>query len=298
MNHSFAMLSDRIRILDFDGSVARQVGLLNAPDLITIDLRTLGPEARLWADSGQADMIRRCLTPELRDAVTLLGSGDYHYVSAILLEQFEDPISVIAFDHHPDWETLPPRRGCGAWVSRAIEQENVARVLLVGNGSDDLRFPSILTGNLRGLREGRICMLPWEFPASGFFPRPRLSGLELKPAPLKNLAAALDQLPTRRVYLSIDKDCLRSPFALTNWEEGSLDLDFLVAALRLIRERCEIIGADIVGEFSVPRHTSNWKALCSRIDHPTHYTARGRMPEEIDRVNAATNRAILAALKS
>ena len=291
------MLSGRIRVLDFDGSVTWQPGLLECSDPIILDLRSLGREARLWADCGQAARIRRCLTPELRDAVTMLGSGDYHYVSALLLEQFEDPISVIVFDHHPDWDTLPPKYGCGAWVSRAIEQENIAQVLIMGNASADLRFPSIFTGNHRGLRQGRIRSLPWEYPPPGFLPRFGLFGKELKHSPLETLNHALDHLPTRKVYLSIDKDCLRSSFALTNWEEGRLDLDFLIAALRVIRERCEIAGADITGEYSPPFFTSRWKALCSRIDHPADYTARGKSPEDIGRVNGSTNRAILEALK-
>jgi len=29
----------------------------------------------------------------------------------------------------------------------------------------------------------------------------------------------IKRLPVRKVYISIDKDCLKSDFALTNWEE-------------------------------------------------------------------------------
>jgi hypothetical protein len=290
------MLSRRVRLLNFDDSVTRQPDFPDLGAATTVDLTGLGPAARLWADRGQADAIRRALDPALRDTITFLGSGDYHYVSALLLEQFREPLSLVVFDHHPDWDRLPPRHGCGAWVSRALEQQNVEQILLVGNASADLAFPSIVTGSAGAMRSGRVLQLPFEAPARGIWPWRNLPWRELKVDPERVFAAALEQLPRRQVYVSIDKDCLTASSALTNWEEGRLPLELLLSFLRRLRERCEIVGLDVTGEYSTGPIPDRWKAWCSDFDHPADYSARGHLPEEIARRNGQTNQRILELL--
>jgi len=292
------MLSRRVRILNFDDSVARQPDFLAAAEAVTVDLTALGPAARLWADRAQAGAIRRALDPELAGAVTFLGSGDYHYVSALLLEQFREPVCLVVFDHHPDWDRLPPRHGCGAWVSRALEQRNVAQVVLVGNGSSDLAWPSILTGSWRAMRSGRVVQLPSALPARRTWPGSGLPWRELGGDPEGVFAGVIDRLPCRRVYVSIDKDCLAAPYALTNWEEGGLTLGQLLAFLQVLREKCEIVGLDVTGDYSPARIPGRWKSWCSAFDHPRDYSARGRPPAEIARVNGETNRRILERLRA
>jgi hypothetical protein len=290
------MLSRHVRILNFDDSVARQPDFPARTAATTVDLTALGPAARLWADRDQAAAIRRALDPALKDAITFLGSGDYHYVSALLLEQFAEPVTVVVFDHHPDWDRLPPRHGCGAWVSRALEQENVAQVVLAGNASADLAFPAILTGQWRAVRAGRILQLPFAAPRGGMGPWSRLPWRELQGDPAGVFGGVIDRLACRRVYVSIDKDCLTAPFALTNWEEGRLTLDLLLSFLRTLREKCEIVGLDVTGEHSAGTIPGRWKSWCSGFDHPRDFSARGRTPEEIARVNGRTNQRIVELL--
>jgi hypothetical protein len=290
------MLSRRVRLLNFDDSVTRQADFLAEVAATTVDLAGLGPAARLWADRAQAEAIRRALDPELKGAITFLGSGDYHYASALLLEQFREPVSLVVFDHHPDWDRLPPRHGCGAWVSRALEQANVAQVVLVGNASADLSLPSILTGNWPAMRSGRVLQLPCAAPRRRAWPGPRLPWHELGADPAGVFARAVAQLPCRQVYVSIDKDCLTAPYALTNWEEGRLTLELLLGFLEVLRRNCEIVGLDITGEYSAGTIPGRLKSWCSRLDHPADFSARGRSPEEIARVNGLTNRRIVGQL--
>lgn len=292
------MPARRVRLLDLDGSVARQPNFPARVGAATVDLTAIGPAARLWADREQAAAIRRALAPELREAITFLGSGDYHYVSALLLEQFREPVTLVVFDHHPDWDRLPPRHGCGAWVSRALEQPNVAQVVLVGNASADLAFPSVLTGDWRAVRTGRILQLPYAAPRRGIWPWTDLPWQELQGDPARVFGDMVERLACRRVYVSIDKDCLAAPFALTNWEEGRLTLDLLLSFLRTLREKCEIVGLDVTGEYSTGPIPGCWKAWCSGFDHPRDYSARGHPPGEIDRVNGRTNQRIVEALTS
>src|SRR5437016_445728 len=43
----------------------------------------------------------------------LLGSGDYHHLTAVFLRRVTGPVTVISFDNHPDWDIRPPRWTCG-----------------------------------------------------------------------------------------------------------------------------------------------------------------------------------------
>lgn len=291
------MRPDRVRILNFDDSLTAQARYLDGFNPVTVDLASAGPAARLWAGSAQVAAIRRRLDPAQKDWITLLGSGDYHHVTALLLGQFAGPLTVVSFDHHPDWDTLPPRGGCGAWVSRALELPGVAQVLLVGIASSDLAFPAVLTGNRRALRDGRVVALPYEAPRRAG-PFAGLWRNELKADPVGIFAEAVGRLPVRRVYVTIDKDCLTAAHALTNWEEGRVGLEILLEWLRLLGRTCEIAGLDITGEHSAGRPAGRWKAWCSRIDHPARPSAWGRAPDEIARVNGTTNRRILETLRS
>ena len=276
------MLLPGARILDFDGSVTGQLACGLPPPARIVDLRDVGQEARLWASGAQRDYIRQCLQPADRHRPTFIGSGDYHYVSALLLETMaEQPVTVIVFDHHPDWERLPPRYGCGAWVNRALELPGVQQVLHVGAGSADLKYPAAWTGNRAAVRAGRLRLL---------------TAAALGREPDGRFAAALAAVPTPRVYVSVDKDCLRAAGALTNWEEGNLELEFLLRALRAIVETRTVVGLDITGDYSPIEIRSAWKSWCSRLDHPANYSARGRGAGEIARLNAETNAAILGVL--
>lgn len=292
------MLSDHIRILNFDDSVIRQSEFLEQFATATVDLTHIGPAARLWADRAQIDSIRGSLDPARRNWPTFLGSGDYHFVSSLLLEQFEEPLALIVFDHHPDWDRLPPRYGCGAWINRVLEQRAVHQIVLVGNGSKDLTFPSIVTGNWRSVRAKRVVMLPFEAPVRQIWPFGGIPWHELRADPHAVFSAMVDRLPSRRVYVSIDKDCLNGSYALTNWEEGRLTLDLLVSLLRTLKQKCEIVGLDITGEYSPVTMPSRWKSWCSALDHPKAFSARGRPMGEITKINGDTNRRIIELFKS
>lgn len=102
------------------------------------------------------------------------------------------------------------------------------------------------------------------------------------------LASVIARLPTREIYVSVDKDCLSSEWATTNWSAGELELAELVEGIAQLGASCDIIGADVCGEWSSgkPRHPL-FRAL-SRLDHP-------RVPAPTLaqlRINAHTNSAL------
>ena len=105
--------------------------------------------------------------------------------------------------------------------------------------------------------------------------------------------ALIKRLPTKKVYLSIDKDCLKHEFALTNWEEGKLSLDELLLMLRLIKENLEIVGLDITGDYSKISLSGRLKRIFSRLDHPKAVKADRLSGEEVTRINELTNLRLL-----
>ena len=131
------------------------------------------------------------------------------------------------------------------------------------------------------------------------FLRSKIHWDELKGKSLSNfLLTLISGLPTKKVYLSIDKDCLKSEYALTNWEEGYFSLDDLLMMLKQIRSNLDILGVDITGDYSRPSFTKRLKSLVSRIDHPNNIKADTFNDDKISAVNELTNLQIISTLTS
>ncbi len=307
------MLNKSIRILDFDGSIVKQQNLISRCKTEIIDLKGLGPAVRLWMNKKTKNEIEERIRGSTKDSITFLGSGDFHHISSILINQFYKPFSVIIFDFHPDWDTLPPRFGCGSWVNQVLKSKNIEKFILIGVSSDDISSGYVQSGNLDSLKDNRVEIYPYAHkPSLAFFKRipenvsfrfnkhllfNKIYWNELKDKNLKDFfLSLLKRIPTKEVYISIDKDCLKRDCALTNWEEGYLSLDELLLILKLIKENLDIVGADIVGDYSKICIKSKFKGICSYFDHPKAQTAN-KLPESvITAINEETNLKILELL--
>lgn len=299
----------RVRILNFDDSVVSQEGLINRYKPAVIDLTGIGPACRLWSSIKTASEIRKSLDPQWRQAVTFLGSGDFHHISSLLIEQFEEDFSVFIFDLHPDLDYLSPRLSCGSWVNLAAGWKAVKKTVILGASSEDLSFPNNLTCNFKWFKDSRVELYPFyrppdralfkDLPENSFIHPDRrgivqrirwenLRGKDIR----QFIRGILKRLPRKRVYISVDKDCLLPEYALTNWEPGILGLDWLIEALSSLRAEAEVIGMDIVGDYSTVKTDSLLKKLCVNWDHPRQW-ARARAPDEISGINAYANLKIL-----
>ena len=307
------MLAEKVRILDFDGSLLRQTRLIERCKPEIVGLAALGPSCRLWANNKTANTIKQALKPEAKNCITFIGSGDFHHISNLLIRQFDEPLTLFVFDFHPDWDILPPRLGCGSWVSRALERSTVGKVLLLGVSSDDISNPAIHTGNLKALKDDRLEIYPFAHKPTRVLLRNvpgnksiqvRRSGLaseiiwsELQGTDMKKfMSRVLQRCRSRKAYISIDKDCLKADHALSNWEQGRFSLDELLGLLKVIKETMDIVGLDITGEYSEPVVAGSIKELCSRLDHPADYSARSAPAEKINAINEETNLRILDLL--
>lgn len=285
----------RLRLLDLDGSLPDQAALVQRAGIAqVIDLRDLGDDLRLWASPTALGRFRERLNqagpvPGSGPEITFMGSGDYHHLAAVLISRARPPLSVIHFDNHPDWSRLPPAWHCGSWVNRVLEMPGVARVVTVGPCSDDLTWPQLKGGNIAALRRGRLQIWPWRHAPSRMLGGPPLAWHNLGDDDnwTQRFVAILNDLPTKAVWVTIDKDVLSPESATTNWDQGQMPLSALIQALRLVGHHRHIVGIDVCGEYSPARFPSPFKRLSAWFDHP-----RTTVQPEPWR-NAATNDRLL-----
>ncbi len=304
------MLDKAIRILNFDASVIKQKALISQHKAEIIDLERFSSSARIWMSGRVYREIKNRISGSNKEAPTFIGSGDFHHVSSILLEDVQQPFCLIIFDLHPDWETLPPKMACGSWVTRSLKNKNILKAVLLGVSSDDISTGNIQTGNISALKNDRLEIYPYSHaPTDVFFRRihrnisvvsknsvlhHKIHWSQLHKFNLAEFCESLfSRLPTNKVYISIDKDCLQKEYAATNWEEGLMSLDQLLLILRLIRQRLDIIGMDIVGDYSAVEINNPAKRIVSGIDHPKRSSAAGLSEQEVNTLNQTTNQKIL-----
>lgn len=298
----------RLCVLDLDGSVAAQpplVARLATGAARAVDLRDLAPYLRLTASRAA---IRALL--ERLDGVRLAGqgpevifygSGDFHHLTAAFLLRRMTPVTVIHLDNHPDWVTFPGTFNCGGWVNRALETPNIARVITIGPCSDDLAWPQLKGANLAAIASGRLELYPWRHPPSRLVPGlPRAAGLPCvgNHLPWHNVggdawtgfvADLARRIPTRDVWITLDKDVFSSDEAVTNWDQGEMRLSHAEALVTAIAERHAIVGVDVCGDYSPPRLGDPWRRLLAFMDR----ACRPPVTPPPHAVNAETNARLL-----
>jgi len=299
-----------LQILDLDGSLRAQTSLRDAAawdDVRTIDLRDLGPRLRLWARAATIAEARARFDASgvrVESAITLLGSGDFHHIAALLHERIAEPFTLIHFDNHPDWVRLAPRWHCGSWINRALEIENLARVITLGPCSEDLVNPGLKGGNLTALGSGRLVLYPWQHSPSRVWHRVadgpghhyeggRLNWRNLCERQLEEaVRGVIAEIPTTAVWISIDKDVLPEDEVVTNWDQGHMPLAAVLGFVRALVAQKRVLGADICGEYAPPAHANPFKRIEARMDQPRR--------DDVDAArlaaNERVNRELLAAI--
>lgn len=247
--------------IDLDGAWPR-----DAIDANYIDMREWGPRLRFSAP--RAEMERFDEVIRFGDArFTLFGSGEFHHLSALWLRRFRVPLTLISFDNHPDWDIRPPHWGCGGWVNRALALPNVQHASVWGCGNFEFERPHRWFANHRAMRDGRLTVHPW---------MERLRAGEhgkwttiSKDAWRERFAEFAAKLGGRKVYVTIDTDCLHDGEAVTNWEQGLFTAADVAEALGLLRKSgAGIIGGDVCGAWSQPEY-ARWKQkFAAGFDRP------------------------------
>ncbi len=261
--------------MDFDGAWER-----SRISLETLDVTKWGPHLRFSAPAHLVEKFYGELEPQLRPFI-LYGSGDFHHLTALWIRRQTEPLTVISFDNHPDWDIRPPKWCCGGWVNRALELPHVQKASVWGCGNFECWWPGQIFGNRRAEREGRLEVHPWVDDRSSSARERR--GAIVRQDWQRRFLAFAKELAGESVYVTIDLDCLRAEEAVTNWESGRFTLDDLEWALCELRNAATIVAGDICGAYSRP-HYARWKQrFVSEIDHPKLTLPE---PNEISRINS------------
>lgn len=281
--------------------------------------KAIGREVRLWGRQSSLDALWRDIAiahPHSRrkPRLCLMGSGDFHHVSALLLglalEQQSKPVTVIHLDNHPDWVRFEGGIHCGSWVNSALANPLVAKVITVGVCSSDLRSPERKGANLLPLANGRLELYPFAHPPSrvravyGSGPSfEQLCGsLHWKSIVEFGEANFLDRLlariKTEAVYVTIDKDVLSAADAVTNWDQGSMRLPYVLWLISNIAERHRIIGADVTGDYSAPKYGGGlWARAIKRAEALIDQPLQRSNLQSSRNINSSANLALMEVLE-
>lgn len=216
-----------VTFLNFDHIYTQQTHLLNDTNHQWIDLTDL-EEVNLYCSPEALKQIKERLKTLSPPTITFIGSGNYHYVSYLLLEKIDQPFTLVLFDYHSDCQESPIL-SCGSWVRYALRQlKQLQQVILIG-------------------------VHPQEKATIRFSPQPPIRMIPCT-ALRQPTFSWLKQIATEAVYISIDKDVLHPSWACTNWDQGEMSLTLLLSYLEKLAKVKRIIGLDICGEW--PYHPS------------------------------------------
>lgn len=313
----------QLTLLHLDDSLKQQPTFLETCRLLgatEIEASNEGAQLRLWAGEeslkqfGQRLWATMSFSALQQPLVTFLGAGDFHHITPLLLigalRGHHLPVTVLHFDNHPDWVKFSGGSHCGSWVNQVLTIPQVTKVITLGVCSNDLVRPEFKSANLQELRTGRIELFPWYHPPSWVWGNygqgscyvqrgRRIYWQNLLDFDMDNfMEQLLDQLTTRVVYITIDKDVLTEEYALTNWNQGMMTLDVLFSAVQHIARRADILGIDVVGDYSLPHYAGSWfLKLLKRseiwLDQPRQLSSLAVATH----CNSATNLALLALFK-
>jgi hypothetical protein len=270
----------------------------------TLAALDLGPRLRLWSRRSGLAALRDRLADGLpaldEPELVFAGSGDFHHVTPLLLERaiarFGGPVTVLHFDNHPDWVRQAAGRHCGSWVGVAARLPGVEQVITIGPCSPDVGGRRARQGDLSLLSEGRLALYAWAAPDGGEElvvegrSWPTVSGMG-EAAFLDHLVASLG---TRRIYVTLDKDVLAPADAVTNWDQGQASLDFVLAAIARAAADRQLIGADVVGDWSRPIYGGDLVSQLLRRAEALLDQPRGRAAADAGvAVNEAANLRLL-----
>ncbi len=222
-------------ILNTDSSVVRQE-LDQEFAIETIDLIDLRNGLQFYATERERLAFRQRVEVIGRPpAVHLLGSGDFHHLTLMKLEQLPGPFLLVVFDNHTDCSSFGPKYHCGNWLYHAALLPGCRTVLHCG-ATDEAEFLHRFDGTRTLIRSGKLRQVTArDMTARGGDER------------LLQLLAVHN--PKRMpLYISVDKDVLRQEESPGDWDNGVMTLSELKSAVNGLIHSFPLAGADITGE--------------------------------------------------
>ncbi|WP_342719421.1 arginase family protein [Bacillus paramycoides] len=221
-----SLLYSGLTFLNFDDTYLLQ-NKLHSYSHEDIDFSHL-EHANLYCEPPSLMRIKQELNRRKQKGVTFIGSGNYHYVSYLLLKEIVEPFTLILFDHHTDMDLKGENEhtliSCGSWVSFALQNNpKLKKVIIIG--------PSSLTIHSNDYS----CVVVFPIDTSNEV----------------STHTILSHIHTNTIYVSIDKDVLDSKVTITNWDQGQMKLSTLLKCIHSLIKNKNVYGIDICGELPV-----------------------------------------------
>lgn len=220
------LLRNGLSVLNFDETYFHQAKL-QLWNHESINLQHI-QHVNLYCEHESLSMIQSYLNKREEKGITMIGSGNYHYVTYLLLQEIQFPFTLVLFDNHLDVglehsqdETL---LSCGSWVAHALKKLSLLkRVVIVGPTA--------------------IYPPHFHHPQVIIFPYDERGSLSAK--------KILSAIHTKHIYISIDKDVLSPKEVITNWDQGKMNVHELLYLVNCLLDCKFVIGVDICGEWKM-----------------------------------------------
>ena len=224
------MMTTKIQnyILDFTHVYMDEM-LRKADDLNYIDCSNISGCSLYCTKEAEKEITRRIM-PYGIHGIHFIDSGNYHYVTKIMLDQIQQKFSLVLYDHHTDMQEpmVEGMTSCGDWARQVLEQnENLKQLILVGAKEKDIK---------------QLCLKHQE----------KLITFSAEELRTRKGKEKLKQIKTDvPFYISIDKDILDEQYMQTNWNQGHMSVEMLKYLLRFFLKDKRIIGVDLCGECQI-----------------------------------------------
>ncbi len=255
-------------ILDFDQSTG------DVPGATLIDLSAWQDDVRYGCSMKTFRRLDTFLERELPPdyGTVLMGSGDFHHISALLVERAckklepSASLELVILDNHPDNMRFPFGIHCGSWVSHAARLDRVEHIHVLGITSGDVGLAHAWENRLWPLYKGKLTY--WCMDVNiGWAKTIGIGNAARRFDSPDELVSAFVEIQCNRqspVYLSIDKDAFSKETVCTNWDQGRMTESDLYRIIDSLKPR--LVASDINGEVSNWTYRNRWKRCMSWLD--------------------------------
>ncbi|MCM3569463.1 arginase family protein [Neobacillus mesonae] len=217
------LIRNGISIMHFDETYYAQSKLLNYKHE-DLDFRHI-QHVNLFCEEDSLTILKRYLKKRAQMGITFIGSGNFHYMTYLMLKEITKPFTLVLFDNHPDLgmgevqgESL---LSCGSWVAYALNDIPLLQQVVIIGPTTISKHP---------IQHRKVTIFPLD---------------ERHHYSLKSI---LSTIHTQNIYISIDKDVLNTAEVETNWDQGMMKLDTLTHYLEMLIKSKQVEGIDICGE--------------------------------------------------
>ena len=212
-----------ISVLNFSGVYERQ-SFYKDRDCEWIDCSDLSGVNGFCDETSREELDARI--SGLEGWIHFIDGGNFHYLSYLLMKHIREPFTLVVFDHHTDMKPsmFAGLLSCGCWIKEALDAlPFLKNVVLIGVADS-------LADTAEPDYAGRVRIISESMAEAG-----------------DTWLGILEAEASEAVYLSIDKDAFGREEVVTDWDQGTMTLEQLERAYRILDSR-RILGVDICGE--------------------------------------------------